>query len=262
MGKYKSTIGFLITLVLTFTSVYGGWVVFADDDDDEDGGGCEHPTEEGSFADVYYESLEEGGKTALRDEYADLGYTCVKSLYHNEMNDYFNARLKDLVRTLNDSLEDGDNIVVFDDIPGFALPKETTPTNSRGKCAATDNGGILNVSSFCVGMGALDIYSGYTFVLDEVTGYLPNTDTTNLVVLTKLTAKRNAKINQEYLDAQEVLEATVATYDEFRLAYPMHKMYERIIKDLVKYKQKLKRIRQQVQTFPVKFIDSTSTACQ
>lgn len=261
MKSFRSIIGFLIALVLTFTSVYGGWVVFADDDDDDDDVGCKHPTEEGSFADVYYESLEDGGNTSLRDDYADLGYTCVRRLYHNEMNDFFNARLKDLVYNLNASLKE-DNKVVFDDIPGFSLPKETTPENSKEKCRWEDNGGIMNVSSFCVGMGVLDIYSGYTFVLDEVTGYLPNSDTTNVVVLTKLTAQRNQKINQEYQDAQDVLEATVAAYDEFRLAYPLHKMYERIIKDLVKYKQKLKRIRQQVQTFPVKFIDSTSTSCQ
>lgn len=69
------------------------------------------------------------------------------------------------------------------------------------------------------------------------------------------------KVTKELDESKEVLKATVGTYDEFKNAYPMHKIYRQIITDLVKYKTMLRDIRTNMVLLPAKFINLTSFSC-
>ena len=68
-------------------------------------------------------------------------------------------------------------------------------------------------------------------------------------------------INREIDSAKQALDVTLATYDELKTAWAMHKRYIVIYENLVKYRDKLVEIRHQVEDFPSKFIDATTTMC-
>ncbi|MBI4231647.1 hypothetical protein HY605_00320 [Candidatus Peregrinibacteria bacterium] len=61
--------------------------------------------------------------------------------------------------------------------------------------------------------------------------------------------------------AMQSMKATVGAYNEYRLAYPMHKKYEEVIDNLIEYKDATEDIKQEVMQFPGKFIDATTSQC-
>ena len=175
-----------------------------------------------------------------------MGFSYVKASYNYEMNEYFNEKLKGLYDVLeSDNKIDDRERILFE-----------APANAE---LCTDD----NLSSYCVGIGALDMYIEYIKTLDELQASLPSgflyEDAQQLIASTN---ERDYEVNQEYDDAAAIMEATVAAYNEFRLAYPMHKKYESIINNLIKYKIALEKIRQDVTGFPLNFIDSTSSQCE
>lgn len=72
---------------------------------------------------------------------------------------------------------------------------------------------------------------------------------------------RNANIDQEIKIAKKALDQTLSAYDQLRLVWPMHVRYKQIYKDLENYRDKIVDIRRQVDLFPSKFIDLTTTKC-
>lgn len=235
----------------------GGVTIYAQDEEPEEGSGVVCDSLDKSFAEVL---KEDDGKDTdnlkddedLKNTFAGMGYLCVKSLYHEEMNELFNNKLEILLNLLKEK--------DFEKYPAFQTPGNVTIDNYKELCA------IDNVSTYCVSMQALDVYIGYIKVLDRVKSYvpfeLPGGDNGIISKVFKESGKRNTAIANEAENARKVMEATIGAYNEFRLAYPMHKKYEQIIKDLVKYKQKIKHIRSEVIEFPIKFVDATSTSCK
>lgn len=76
----------------------------------------------------------------------------------------------------------------------------------------------------------------------------------------EITAETEA-ITREKTAAKEALDQTLSAYNELRVAWPMHKQYVKIYADLLKYRDKLVEVRHQVESFPSKFIDATTTKC-
>ncbi len=173
-----------------------------------------------------------------------ISFSSAFDKYHGEMNDFFNSKME----KLNNMLKTKD----FYKNPNFHPPKDLT------KCDDA------NVSTYCVSMGALDRYIEYVKTLDRIKGTLANSGGYYLVLENILsdTAARNEKIDLEYEEAKKVMEGTVAAYNEFRLAYPMHQKYSEIIKYLIKYRLSLKDVRKRIARFPEKFIDATSSQCK
>jgi menaquinone-dependent protoporphyrinogen IX oxidase len=224
MKLVKDTFLGLISALIAVVFVYGGYTIYAESADNTD----------------YYTF-----------DNSLLGFSYVKNSYHASMNQFFNDKMENLNEILAT-----DN---FFDNPSF------NPPSIRQEC---DNN---NVSSYCVSVQALDIYMKYLEVLESIKGQLILNkigDTENSVNYERLdsllyhTADQNERIDTEIEDAKKVLEATISAYDEFTLAYPMHKKYQEVIKNLVKYKIALKDIRKRVMRFPEKFIDATSAYCE
>jgi len=220
----------------------GGVTIYAQEEEE---GGIVCDSLDKSFAEVQEDD-------DLKNTFAEMGYLCVKKLYHDEMNELFNKKLEILLNLLKEK--------DFEKKPDFQVPGNVDVDNYKELCK------VENVSTYCVSMQALDIYVGYTKVLDQVKGYLPielpGGDSGVISKVFKESGKRDMAIAAEVENARKVMEATIGAYNEFRLAYPMHKKYQQIIKDLVKYKQKIKHIRSEVIEFPIKFVDATSTACK
>ena len=72
---------------------------------------------------------------------------------------------------------------------------------------------------------------------------------------------RQDAIEREIDSAKQTLDVTLATYDELKTAWAMHIRYVEIYESLVKYRDKMVEIRDQVEDFPSKFIDATTTMC-
>ncbi|HMR01408.1 MAG TPA: hypothetical protein PKA32_03390 [Candidatus Gracilibacteria bacterium] len=68
-------------------------------------------------------------------------------------------------------------------------------------------------------------------------------------------------INREIDVAKRALDQTLSAYNELKTAWPMHVRFIEIYQDLVKYRDKMIEVRHQVEEFPAKFIDATTTAC-
>ncbi len=168
----------------------------------------------------------------------------VESAYHDDMNDFFNGKLEKLVDLLDDPN------AKFYESENFLAPKKS------------EDCGEENLSTYCLSIEALDKYLAYVDKLNGMRSSLDFESTDSAQLLLQNLSSRNVKINQEIENAKKVLEATLAAYNEFRLAYPMHKEYEKIINNLVKYKIALEDIRRQVREFPLRFIDATSADCE
>lgn len=175
-------------------------------------------------------------------------FTDVTTNYHFEMNAFFNTKLEKLVEMIDEDEE------FFNDVD-FKVPSGANPDNYSEKCSED------NVSSYCVSMQALEIYLNYVNTLNGLKGTVPKGAST-LDEAFNYVAYRDQEMDEEVEEARMVMEATIAAYDEFKMAYPMHKQYELIIRNLVKYKLELKKVRYQVARFPEKFIDATSSDCE
>lgn len=68
-------------------------------------------------------------------------------------------------------------------------------------------------------------------------------------------------ITREKSAAKQALDQTLSAYNELRTAWPMHKKYMEIYESLTTYRDKMVEIRKQVEEFPSKFIDATTTKC-
>jgi hypothetical protein len=179
-------------------------------------------------------------------ENPDYPLALVKSSYHETMNDFFN----DKVFKLSEILEK-DN---FYEDKNFSVPTEANIDNYKEKC------GDDNVSTYCVSMQALDVYSSYLNTLSQMKDKLPEGETLNSVYSS--ISQRNIEISEEINHARKVLMATVSAYNEYRIAYPVHVKNQQIIKGLIKYRKSLSYIRKVVNLLPSKFIDATSAYCK
>lgn len=185
-----------------------------------------------------------------------LNYDVVFDAYHSEMNEYFNTKLEKLVKIVDEHPDS------FTDEKDFKVPTNIDVVNDPldtvlDKCGE-------NVSGYCVSMGALSRYMNYAKKLEQIGNSLPPITKAGETAsqLLNRTYSQSEKVKTEAEQAKMVMEATVNTYNEFVGAYPMHKKYQVIMKDLLKYKLALKTIKNRVTRFPGKFIDSTSSQCE
>jgi len=178
-------------------------------------------------------------------------FSYLKVSYHDEINDYFNGKIVKLNEILDEKS--------FYDNPNMYAPEFITRENYDELC------GLDNVSTYCVSMGALNIYMTYVDNLSELLGQVEIDDEGGAVQISDVyndIYERNDSINEEIEKSRAVLEATVSAYNEYRLAKPMHTEYEQMIDNLIKYRYALKFVARLSEKLPGKFIDATSAYCE
>lgn len=177
-----------------------------------------------------------------------LGFDLVKELYHDEINEYFNNKIELFLETDPDD-------------ENYVIPPEGE------KC------GKKNVSTYCVAMGALDMYYEYSATLDLIspivmdiqtytTAPVTGTAVGTVASLFSSLSAIDAKVEQEKADAMKVMDMTISTYNEFRLALPMHLKYKLVMEDLYAYVKSLRGLRYTLYSFPAKFINASSQDCK
>jgi len=173
----------------------------------------------------------------------------VDSAYHEEMNNYINSQ----VEKLNKMMETED----FYNNPNFNTPLRVTQENFKTLC------GSENVSTYCTSMWSMDRYLKYVSRMDQAsTGLVFTSTPETLTDALSLIQGSGEEVVQKIDESKEVLRAAMATYNEYRLAYPMHTQYRNIIGNLNRYKLALKDLRNYARLFPVKFVDASTLYCQ
>lgn len=225
-----------------------------------------------------------------KDQAGRLYYhECIKADYHSYMNEFFDYNIAEMIAVIDESLEKGED---FSKKPEFLVPVFRSQKELQEQCANEADTAYCvksekrkdialkcadNLSAYCVSMQAMYVYIDYLNILIEKKALLPDLyqaaedDQTGVARYTvayntwfamlQRSQQVNKEIDQEIEDARRVMEYAVSAYNEFTMAYPLHRKYEEIIENLVKYKLHLKEIRNSVIAFPGRFIDVTSTTC-
>lgn len=194
-------------------------------------------------------------------EKPDLGFYGVKLAYHVNMNNYFNDKVGLFLKTKTDD-------------PNYGVPADVDKCvgDDTAACVA-EKCGEKNVSTYCVAMGALDMYYAYADTLDEISPMLlqiqsetgapvvGNVVGTVANLFTSLSVN-DSKVAEEKANAMKAVDMTVSAYNELRLAYPVHLKYAEITKELYTYVDSLRKLRNNLYLFPAKFIDSSSQSCK
>lgn len=220
----KHIIFSFVAAIVTIFAVYGGYAIYAADTS----------ADYGKFYD--FQTVENS-----------RGFSILKSEYHSNMNDYFNYKFAQLTELV-------DKEEKFYDHKDFRAPE--SDTNLVENCKT-------NVSTYCVAIGATDIYIAYLEKLNAMKGTMPTIalSSSSIKLVVDLVKTRGDEIDKDAKDSKIVLEAAINVYKEFQSAYPMHKKYKEIIDNLTKYKIALGKIRKQTDTFPLRFVDATSDQC-
>lgn len=222
------------TAIMTVTLFYGGYTIFA------------------------------AGEKKINFRAANNFYDAFDG-YHGEMNAYFNDKISKMLVLIDSDgyYQDKEKKKKF--LPPAGLSDSATTSEILKAC------GEDNFSSYCVGIGSLQIYSEYLTKLQSLKKTIDfnpwgqGSYFEGGVIATELLRKQYKKadtIDKESQDAKAVLEASVAAYNEFRMAYPMHKKYQEMLNKLTKYKLVLKDVRLRVAEFPVRFVDASTSQCQ
>lgn len=223
MNMYKKILITFSTAIAVMMVVYGGYTIYAETKN-------------------YYafESLSD--------------FSSVKSAYHDSINEFFNDKIDQLMTILKKP-------EFYKDV-NFLSPANVNSTDASSPNYYTKKCGDTNVSTYCVSMGALDLYMAYIATLGTVNQNIPPRQGQTIKGAYEIITITDKAIQTEIVDAKRIMTGTVAVYDEFRRAYPTHKQNQEIIKTLVKYKIALQKIRQVVTSFPLRFIDATSPDCE
>ncbi len=90
-----------------------------------------------------------------------------------------------------------------------------------------------------------------------------NASTQNIYQTQKLLeiSDRTRAIDHEITLSKDVLDKTLAAYDQLRMAFPMHLAYRKIFNQLVDYRSKLVELRDQTDDFPAHFVDVATLKC-
>lgn len=224
MNMYKKILITFSTAIVAMMLVYGGYTIYAASKD-------------------YY------AFQALSD------FSSVKSAYHDSINEFFNDKIDQLMTILKKP--------EFYKDENFKAPANVNSMDASSPNYYTKKCGDTNVSTYCVSMGALDLYMAYITTLNNVKQNIPTGQAAPQTIYgaEDILSINDKAVKAEIVDAKRIMTGTVAVYDEFRRAYPTHKQNQEIIKTLIKYKIALQKIRQTVTSFPLRFIDATSPDC-
>jgi len=292
MKLYKNILITAVSAAATILVVYGGYSIYAASEPT----GCK--TYRDSFDKQFesYQDLEDFYENVTGYDKDDIraaelvaqscSYYDVKSIYHKKMNEFFNKKFADFAKIVNKDTVDkffGDSRFYAPEIECLKEENKVSCDENYGwkKRVEIEEKCKDSLSTYCVSMLAMNRYMDYAEIsrriqkalpvpsTSEPDDYLPGSYGNLWGDMVDRVGRQKSVINEEfgtgesymYGDAYKVMKGTVTAYDEYKTAYPMHIKYDKIIKDLIGYKQKLKSIRNKVLIFPSKFTDITSLTC-
>lgn len=161
--------------------------------------------------------------------------------YHRDMNTLFN----DSVRLM------------------IAGKGEKVPPENPNECQNDiDDETHFNVSTYCTAMRASQQFFWYKEALlqerSRVALHASGSQQTDVILEQSIKLRA---IDEELDNAKRAMDLTLQAYDELRLAYPLHRAFQKTAADLRTYRDALKVLKQKTDEFPMRFLDATSSLC-
>jgi hypothetical protein len=200
---------------------------------------------------------------SVKSDYNDpnLDTEQVMEKYHKKINEEFNKYTARMIEAETLAAKTGQRE------DAGRPPKPVSENEPQVLQACTSD----NYSTYCVGQTLLTNeqygYIAYIRALDCKRNKIYDSTQAEKSQFTSqgqaalMMSARLEAIAREKTAAKRALDQTLSAYNELRMAWPMHKSYMKIYESLIKYRDKLVEIRNQVEEFPSKFIDASTTKC-
>jgi hypothetical protein len=161
----------------------------------------------------------------------------MEKLYHQRINDLFNAKLK----LLNAGVK-GSGI-------GEVPKGDECPEN--------------NYSTYCLSITAAKEYEQFkeAMLKKKQKIEIPEGSSASLAEVSLKAFAASDEVDAELQRAKTALDTALATYNELRVMYPMHLQFQELIKNLTEYNKKIIKLRKAVEKLPPSFIDATTGQC-
>lgn len=168
--------------------------------------------------------------------------------YHGAINTIFNTSIQEMIGLLTEKELDEEQ-------EERLRPPEV---GDEDEVCLNEDAGTLNVSTFCVAYRANQLFEVYE-------GALAFQDAHRFLQITNLQEPVNKNLKEmlqkELQNAQRVLNLALEGYKELRLAFPIHMEFENTKEQLLRYRDHLVEIRKEVDQYPGKFHDATTSEC-
>lgn len=164
--------------------------------------------------------------------------------YHTRMNELFNDKIDLLINNYDKAV---------DTVP--EISQECEENNVSTYCLSE-----LAVKEFFSFREAMIARKQEFEVPSKIEGEIKQDQL--ITDLANLQTGKDELISTEIDVAYETMDSALKAYNELHRAYPLHKKYKEIIKELEKYRDMLTEIRHQIEFFPNKFIDASTTQCK
>ena len=178
--------------------------------------------------------------------------------YHDEMNKLFNRTIKELISVLSKNRD-----LKNEEKRNAVLERLEAPEENKEYETCFADAGNMNLSTFCLAVRADDLYENYITAL-RFQRYKPQPVEENAkqADVQANFAVRNGMIDEELGSAQRAFNATLSAYLELQTAFPLHMQLEQTKDLLIRYRDRLVEVRKQVDEFPKRFINATTTSCK
>ncbi|MEK9132782.1 MAG: hypothetical protein AAB606_03700 [Patescibacteria group bacterium] len=200
----------------------------------------------------------------------------VISEYHDNVNELFNDKIEEMMKLgASKKPEDLDKMLKFVVPP----PIKTDASGSIGREGCDGEAGHL--STYCLSISALNEYFKFREAMIRARGDLKYKIDDKIAAITPANESGSqqkadisisagavmsygnevATIDREIDVSKEALDQALAAYNEIQMALPLHQKYKQVISALEKYRDKISDVRQEVDLYPVTFLDVTTTSC-
>lgn len=254
-------ISLFLLFILTAVMVISAVTSFAADDDDTANGSS-------NANDLLFAancSLAQNDSTIEKNKYfkSNLSTERAMTLYHKTINEKFNKYIKMMMseeNPQNGKPPEDDNCVGTDNYSTYCVAMDLLNNPEYGYMAYKKALTCRKYSLFedATDRDAWTAYSDFMILGDEYEEKVQDIYQTQRVM--QISARLEG-IENEIDAAKQTLDQTLSAYDSLKTAWKMHVKYMEIYKSLVKYRDKLVEVRHQVEFFPAKFIDATTTSC-
>jgi hypothetical protein len=212
----------------------------------------------------------------------DMDVEEISEIYHEHMNNLFNKKAKLLVTgkeeeidaTVPDDGEKAGKIKYCKSRPSHedcsnissdinhceSNPNDKECLQTHEQCALLDK----NVTTFCLAMESSTLYIKFKDALLAKWDDIPIEEDADMDLTDAFKAMQMQRtfINSEIDVSKKTLDSALAAYNELRWSFALHKEYKKIIKDLLKYRDKLADVRKYVEQYPDKFHDASTPYCK
>ncbi len=183
----------------------------------------------------------------------------VSAIYHQQMNHIFNDSIKQLVQLLSTNKDLSNPDLQKKVLGRISVPAEVVAKGAQAFCAAKKND--MNLSTFCLALRADELYDDYATALSLRRDTLDISTGIQTDVVADNSLKQSL-VAREILDAKKAFDASLTAYQELQSAFPLHMQFEDMKVSLIQYRDRLVDMRKQIDSFPHKFINASTTECQ